>query len=263
MDINDYLTNLFVSEDFCNSVFHKNLSKEDWQAIYYGIKSEKGIDYFKNNGILFEHFSNKILSEHFSLQNLINFGNIDFEDPDKGSDIIFFDQDFKLQFYEVKSKCTANQKGNQKDFAELVKNAIISIFCSRLKNVAKLMGAKTAIKGKDELFGSYKLLCDMLNNSSNMINYVDNGDIDFNICIIGEKIDIDDDLLKQEIIEVFNTNKYCPGNCKYNNEVCIKGILDKIIILNIVNIQFLGELSLNVIYEKIIKKIELMGVLDE
>lgn len=262
IDINDYLANLFVSEEFCKSVFHKVLTNDDWQRIYYSLNSTIGKKYFKNNGILFEHFSNKILSEQFNLKNLINIGELDLEDPSKGVDIIFLDEQFKLQFYEVKSRCTRRNNGTQNDFVELVKDAIISLFCKEMKTVSKLMDAKNSMPKNDELFNSYKLLQEILKDT-NMIKYVDNSNLNFNICIIGEKINIDDEKLKCGIIEVFNTTKYCLPSCKRDSIFCPKKVLDKIYILNIVNIQFLGELSLNDLYIKIMNRISEKGVLDE
>lgn len=260
LDINDYLAKFFVSEDFSNKVFHKKLDKNDWKTIYYSLKEELKKNKFKNNGILFEHFCNKIIGEEFNLKNLVNFGNIDFQDPDKGMDIIFLNEQFKLQFYEVKSRTTINQIGNQNDLIKLIKNAIMSTFCNRQKNVVKLIDAQKAIENNADCIESYNLLEKILENN-NLIEYTNDQNIDFNICIIGEQFSIDENKFKQNIIEIFNTTKHCNSKCQFNNKICQNNILDRIKFLNIVNIQFLGELSIHKIYEKIIEEIILMGVL--
>lgn len=261
IDINTYLSKLFMSEEFAIKVFHRKLSITDWEIIYHSLNSEIGKEKFKNNGILFEHFCNKIISEHFNLKNLVNFGGIDFQDPEKGTDIIFINENFKLQFYEVKSRSTKSGKGNESNLASLIKKAIISTFCSKLKNVVKLVNAKTEIKTIPNCDKSYNLLTEMLKNNE-LINYVDNENIDFNICIIGEEFEIEEKLFEEKIIELFNTTKDCDPNCKFNDVICKKNILDRIKILNIINVQFMGELSLQTIYKKIIEDIELMGVLN-
>lgn len=263
IDINEYLSELFMSNDFTEAVFHKSLTQEDWEKIYYGMKTEKGKKHFKNNGILFEYFSNNIISKKFKLKNLVNFKDIDIEDPKKGIDIIFLDDEFKLQFYEVKSRNTKEMEGNTNNLVELIKNAITSLFCTEMKNVVKLVEAKSALKDNKRCLESFNILKDILYNKTNNIKYIGNNNINFNICVIGERFIIDEEKLKEGIIEVFNTTKYCPPKCKKDNLFCNKKILDEIRILNIVNVQFVGNLSLKIIYEKIMQKIVLKGYLND
>lgn len=150
-----------------------------------------------------------------------------------------------------------------------IKNAFTSLFCSKeIKNAKKIKIARDSVEEgldlteeeKEKIF--YQL--DKLESSEGkIIDLVDDEYIKFNICIIGNGFDVDDITLINELPNLINTTVYCKSDCCYrdkDNHICMINQLDKMVVLNIVNIEFNRELDLVSLNGKIVDLINSEGL---
>lgn len=266
-NINDIIAEFLIKDRGILLTLGKSLMTwTDWRQLKMSCL-EAGNKTFSNNGILMEFLSHYILPNVFNLHSLLSFEIPSYETPESGNDLIFFDSNCELFIFEIKSKVSNDFSKNELKIK--IKNAFTSLFCSKeIKNAKKIKIARDSVEEgldlteeeKEKIF--YQL--DKLESSEGkIIDLVDDEYIKFNICIIGNGFDVDDVTLINELPNLINTTIYCKSDCCYrdkDNHICMINQLDKMVVLNIVNIEFNRELDLVLLNSKIVDLINSEGL---
>ncbi|MCI9280212.1 MAG: hypothetical protein HFJ02_05400 [Bacilli bacterium] len=266
-NINDIIAEFLIRDRGILLALGKNLMTwTDWRQLKISCL-QANTKTFSNNGILMEFLSHYILPNVFNLHSLLCFEIPSYEAPESGNDLIFFDSNCDLFIFEVKSKVSNDFSKNE--LKNKIKNAFTSLFCSKeIKNAKKIKIARDSVEEgldlteeeKEKIF--YQL--DKIELSEgNIIDLVDDEYIKFNICVIGNGFDVDDESLIYELPSLINTTVYCKSDCCYkdkDNHICMINQLEKMMVLNIVNIEFNRELDLVSLNDKIVNLINLEGL---
>ena len=266
-NINDIIAEFLIKKRGILLVLGKNIMTwTDWRQLKISCL-QANTKTFSNNGILMEFLSHYILPNVFNLHSLLCFEIPSYENPESGNDLIFFDSNCELFIFEVKSK--VSNDFSKKELKNKIKNAFTSLFCSKeIKNAKKIKIARDSVEEgldlteeeKEKIF--YQL--DKIESSEgNIIDLVDDEYIKFNICIIGNGFDVDDESLIYELPSLINTTVYCKNDCCYkdkDNHIFMINQLEKMMVLNIINIEFNRELDLVSLNSKIADLINLEGL---
>lgn len=247
-DINEWLAELFVQDDFIKIVFNKIFTNYDWEKLYYSIRNMLRESNTINNGVLTEHLSSYFLSKNLNLLSLLSFTDLNFEDPSGGIDIIFLNSLNSLELFEVKS--SIKNDGLDYDTTYFLtsetEKSLYSLFNRKMRNVSKLVNAKEMVD-KQGLKDVFKILSDMLrDDSSKLINFVSNDKISFNICLIGKEMKFCLDKFKNKLSEIIN---------KHESEESFK----KVKIFNLISLQFKGSLSMESFLKVVMEKSKIRG----
>jgi hypothetical protein len=267
-DINVYIAKLFTSDIFLQSVFGKKFEKYDWERLYYSLKQLLRSGAFINNGILMEKMSSFIISSIEDIYQIMETNDLEFEDPDKGTDLLFIDSDYILRLFEVKSIIPDNGRNyiTNSFVVNRIREALSSLFCKNLKNVNKLCFVRENFHDIKKAQKAHEIAREILISGGNsLIEYTSRDTINFNICIIGKEFKIVETTFKVELEKLFYSTYKCKSDCIYlRGGSCDKSIIQRLKIFNLYEIEFIGNLSINEIYREIIKIIKgIEGAMDE
>lgn len=266
-DINEVLGEYLVTKRNIRKILFKDeLTWIDWKQLKNSCNNASNAA-FKNNGILMEFIGQIIITEMFNIESLIKYHNPNFETPEQGTDIIFYDDNLEVFIYEVKSKVSRNSDINE--FCKKIKNALTSLYCAReLRNQKKLAIARETIQDsiilnkekKDALFNIIEQI-DENNNNFEELGKKDN--ITLNICLIGNGFNINQKDLNENLSQYINSTFACKDGCNNADKIqnkCLVNRLANIKIINMISLEFAKELDLNELNKQIVKKIEEEGL---
>lgn len=265
-DINEVVANFLVNDDGILDVLAmEKMSWIDWKNLKGSCEHAKSMS-IKNNGILMEFLSQNILPKIFNINSLILYQEPNFESPENGNDLLFYDENGNVFVFEVKSKLS--KEVGHLELKEKIKNAYTSLFCSKeLKNKKKISIARKVTTGLNILDSTRQKLFNLLERIDNVqgeiIELCSESEIFLNICIIGNGFECTDEEVQNDIIDALNSSIYCKAKCKYNDlekNACTIDILSKSIILNIISIEFNTELNIIDLNNCIIKIIDEKGL---
>ena len=233
----------------------------DWKNLKRSCERSKSMS-IKNNGILMEFLSQNILPKIFNIDSLILYQEPDFESPENGNDLLFFDSNGNVFVFEIKSKISKNF--DHFELKKKIKNAYISLFCSKeIKNQKKISIARKVASGLAVIDTTRHKIFDLLEKiddvEGEIINLCSSNEIFLNICVIGNGFNCTDEEIQEDLVDALSTSVYCKKTCKYNDldkNVCTIGLLSKSIILNIISIEFDTELNIVDLNDCIIKLID-------
>ena len=261
-DINYHVARYMIDE-YLPKVIGKELSLVDFETIHDSAQDNLN-DQISNNGIIYEWIAEDILSG-IKLESLIQINEIEMQNPAQGLDLILYDpRDKKIYLFEVKStesSLTLNAHLN------VLKNSLESLYMKKSKTNLKLSKAHSAVENK--IINDYdkELMINSIRfirkNRRSIYNLLNSEHIKINSIIIGRRtekftlININDDEflleVKNKLSEFINDfDNYCEQKDASN-----VGILkDKKILFHFMNIQFDNSISINKIYEYLIRIIE-------
>ena len=265
-DINERLASFLIDDDGILNVLSKNnMTWSDWKNLKESCKSCSART-IENNGILMEFLCQYILPKIFNIESLILYQEPDYESPESGNDLLFFDSNGNVFIYEVKSKISNEFSHTQ--LKEKIKHAYTSLFCSKeLKNHKKISIARRVTGNldindvtKDKI---YKLLEKIEDVGGNISDLCDEDDIYMNICIVSNGFQYTEEEILGDLVSCINTSVYCKISCEYidkENKICKINRLSKTIILNIISVEFSSELDINKLNSNIIRIIDDRGL---
>lgn len=265
-DINERLASFLIDDDGILNVLSKNnMTWSDWKNLKESCKSCSART-IENNGILMEFLCQYILPKIFNIESLILYQEPDYESPESGNDLLFFDSNGNVFIYEVKSKISNEFSHTQ--LKEKIKHAYTSLFCSKeLKNHKKISIARRVTGNldindvtKDKI---YKLLEKIEDVGGNISDLCDEDDIYMNICIVSNGFQYTEEEILGDLVSCINTSVYCKNSCEYidkENKICKINRLSKTIILNIISVEFSSELDINKLNSNIIRIIDDRGL---
>ena len=102
-NINEVVANFLINDGGNLDVLAMNtMSWIDWKNLKRSCERSKSMS-IKNNGILMEFLSQNILPKIFNIDSLILYQEPDFESPENGNDLLFFDSNGNGFVFEIKS----------------------------------------------------------------------------------------------------------------------------------------------------------------
>lgn len=266
-DINEVLAEYLVTERNIKKILlKKELTWIEWRQLKKSCESALTAT-LKNNGILMEFIGQILIAEIFNIESLIKYNNPNYETPEQGIDIIFYNENLEIFIFEVKSKVSDNN--NISEFCGKIKNALTSLYCAKeLRNQKKLAIARETINDsvalnkekKDILFN---LLEQIEDNDEDFEELSKKDNITLNICLIGNGFNITQEEINNNLGKFINSTRECKSNCKNadkDHDKCLINKLGNIKIINMISLEFAKELELEELNKQIIKKIEEEGL---
>lgn len=266
-DINEILAEYLVTERNIKKILlKKELTWIEWRQLKKSCESALTA-VLKNNGILMEFIGQILIGEIFNIESLIKYHNPNYETPEQGMDIIFYNENLEIFIFEVKSK--VSNSNNISEFCGKIKNALTSLYCAKeLRNEKKLAIARETINDsialnkekKDTLFN---LLEEIEDNDEDFEELSEKDNITLNICLIGNGFNITQEEINNNLEQFIYSTRECKSNCKNADKVSDKCLINKlgnIKIINMISLEFAKELELEELNKQIIKKIEEEGL---
>lgn len=266
-DVNEILSEFLVKERNIKKILFKDdLNWIDWKNLKTSCNNAQDMA-FKNNGILMEFLGQIIITQMFNIRSLIKYHTPNFETPEQGTDIIFYNDNLDIFIYEVKSKVSRNN--NIEEFCKKIKNALTSLYCAKeLRNQKKLALAREEIQesiilnkeNKDKLFNIIQEIDD---NNNDFEKLSEKENITLNICVIGNGFDITQDELNNNLYKYIYSTLACKENCANADRIKNKCLIDRlsnIKIINVISLEFAKELELSELNKQIVKRIEEEGL---
>lgn len=261
-NVNEELAKFLVDENGIMSALDKeSMSCHDWKYLKESCRNSQRMT-FENNGILMEFLCQYILSDIFAINSLILFQEPDYETPESGNDLLFFDSKGNVFIFEIKSKLS--DTFSHSELKKTIKKGYTSLFCSsEIKNHKKICIARNITdkleipeSKKETIFSSLEKIEEV---EGNIIGLCNDDNIFLNICVIGNGFNYTDEELGIDLIDALLSNVYCKTNCKYNdtiNNKCTINRLQKSFVLNIISVEFPEELNIVSLNNEIINRID-------
>lgn len=262
-NIDEKLAEKFL-EDIILQNTHLDFTLETWNDIKNIIedKLEKAIKYskgyLKNDGTIIPLIANYVIEKVFNIELLTYSENLDdIQNPPKGFDAMFLDNDLSIFLCEYKSSIT---KLNEEEISNKLISGYKSVFCTDSAVISKISAIKTRIEIEEKK--NKELIKRNLNkikeNRKKLEEITNDKCATFNLCCItksSSKLSLE--LITDNINKKFKKGIYCINNrhkkCeKY--DTCQK--IEKIKVIKIIVIKIPEDFKIEMFYKNIIKKIE-------